>query len=145
VAHTRISHETRQKAQSHRKVLSKAERTLWYHLRELKADGMHFRRQAPIGPYIVDFAWLRARLVVELDGDNHETDKQKRHDQVRDDFLRERGFRVLRFTNWDAIDVPEWVVGKIKEEVPPDVRQPHPAGPADRPPSPQGGGKEPLR
>ena len=101
---------------------------------------MHFRKQSPVGPYIVDFAWLSGRIVVELDGDNHETEQQKRHDKNRDAFLRERGFQVLRFTNWDAIDVPDWVVGKIKEAVAPDVRQPHPAAASPQPPSPQGGG-----
>jgi very-short-patch-repair endonuclease len=134
--HTRISNETRQKAQDHRKYLSKAERILWSHLRELKAEGMRFRRQAPIGPYIVDFAWLGGRLVVELDGDNHEIDKQKQHDIVRDAFLKERGFRVLRFTNWDAIDAPEWVTATVKEVCRDHVGQPHPASPSDRPPSP---------
>lgn len=141
MVHTRISHETRQKAQSLRKVLSKAERILWSHLRELKSEGMRFRKQAPIGRYIVDFAWLSGRVVVELDGDNHETDRQLRYDANRDAFLRERGFSVLRFSNWDAIDVPEWVVSKIKEVCRDHNRQPHPAGPLDRPPSPRGGGE----
>jgi very-short-patch-repair endonuclease len=140
---TRISPETRQKAQSHRKHLSKAEGIFWSHLRLLKTEGMRFRRQAPIGPYIVDFAWLGGRIVVELDGDNHEADaRQVVHDQVRDEFLKGRGFRVLRFSNWDAIDVPEWVVGRIRETLALEVRRPHPAGPLDRPPSPQGGGEK---
>jgi very-short-patch-repair endonuclease len=141
MARTTITYETRQKAQSLRKTLSKAERILWSHLRELKAEGMRFRKQTPIGPYIVDFAWLSGRMVVELDGDNHESERQKRYDLNRDAFLTEQGFRVLRFSNWDAIDVPEWVVTKVKEARRDHVRPPHPAGPADRPPSPQGGGK----
>jgi very-short-patch-repair endonuclease len=140
--HTRITSETRQKAQGLRRTLSKAERILWSHLRELKSEGMRFRKQAPIGPYIVDFAWLGGRIVVELDGDDHETDRQKRYDENRDVFLRDRGFKVLRFSNWDAIDVPEWLVGKIKEACREHIEQPHPAGPSDRPPSPQGGGDQ---
>ena len=143
--HTRISRETRQKAQAHRKVLSKAERTLWYHLRELKTEGMRFRRQAPIGPYIVDFAWLSGCVVVELDGDNHEADaRQRRHDQVRDTFLRERGFRILRFSNYDAIDAPEWIGDQIKATVALGVRQRQPAATESRPLSPRGGGKGPA-
>ena len=122
-------------------MLSKAERTLWAYLRELKSEGTRFRKQAPIGPYIVDFAWLSGRVVVELDGDNHETERQLRYDANRDAFLRERGFSVLRFSNWEAIDAPEWVIGKVKEVCREHVRQPHPAGPKDRPPSPQGGGE----
>ncbi|HEX9906381.1 MAG TPA: endonuclease domain-containing protein [Propylenella sp.] len=139
--HTRISRETREKARDHRKYLSKAERILWSHLRELKSEGMRFRRQAPLGPYIVDFAWLGGRTVVELDGDNHEGGQQKQHDAVRDAFLRQRGFRILRFSNWDAIDVPEWVVGRIREAAESSVRQPHPTAASPRPPSPQGGGE----
>lgn len=141
MARTRITTETRQKAQSLRKTLSKAERILWSHLRELKSEGMRFRKQTPIGPYIVDFAWLSGRVVVELDGDNHETDRQIRYDANRDVFLKERGFRVLRFSNWDAIDVPEWVVNKIEEECRDHVKPPHPAVASPRPPSPQGGGR----
>jgi very-short-patch-repair endonuclease len=141
MARTSISYETRTKARDHRKHLSKAERILWWHLRELKSEGFRFRRQAPVGPYIVDFAWFSARIVVELDGDNHETETQKRHDKNRDAFLKERGFQVLRFSNWDAIDVPEWVIARIKGAIAAHVEQPHPAAPAERPPSPQGGGE----
>ena len=141
--HTRISRETREKAQDHRRHLSKAERMLWWRLRELKSEGMRFRRQAPIGPYIVDFVWLTAKLIVELDGDNHETAKQKHHDAVRDEFLEASGFRILRFSNWDAIDAPDWVADQVKAAVVLHVRQPHPARASLGPPSPQGGGKEP--
>jgi very-short-patch-repair endonuclease len=140
MARTSISRETRQKAHGHRRYLSKAERILWQRLRELRSEGMHFRRQAPVGPYIVDFAWLGARLVVELDGDNHETDQQKRHDATRDEFLKLRGFNVLRFSNWDAIDTPEWLIAKVREAVASYVAQPHPAAALPQPPSPQGGG-----
>lgn len=140
MAHTRITHETRQKAQSLRRTLSKAERILWSHLREMKSEGMRFRKQSPIGPYIVDFVWLSGRVVVELDGDNHETEQQKTYDANRDAFLTDQGFLVLRFSNWDAIDVPEWVVGKIKEGCRDHVEQPHPAVASPRPPSPRGGG-----
>jgi very-short-patch-repair endonuclease len=146
MAHTRITHETRQKAQSLRKTLSKAERILWSHLRELKSEGMRFRKQAPIGPYIVDFVWLTGRVVVELDGDNHEADEsQRRHDAVRDAFLKDQGFIVFRFSNWDAIDVPDWLIGKIKAAGRVHVGQPHPATASPRPPSPQGGGRERRR
>jgi len=71
-------------------------------LRELKALGFHFRRQVPIGRYIVDFASLRARIVVEIDGGQHGMHDGIRSDRERDAVLRSQGFRVLRFWNSDV-------------------------------------------
>jgi len=70
-------------------------------LRELKSLGFHFRRQAPIGPYIVDFVSFRSRLVIEADGGQHGMPKGVESDQSRDDFLRSQGFQILRFWNSD--------------------------------------------
>jgi very-short-patch-repair endonuclease len=71
-------------------------------LRELKALGFHFRRQAPIGHYIVDFVSFGARLVVEIDGGQHGIKEAFRLDRERDAFLGSRGFSVLRFWNSDV-------------------------------------------
>ncbi|MGB3502101.1 MAG: endonuclease domain-containing protein [Mesorhizobium sp.] len=103
---TRVKSEMRQKALSLRHSLTKGEVLLWLELRELKAHGLHFRKQAPIGPYIVDFASHAARLVVEVDGDLHETDTGKRHDANRDAYLRSLGYDVLRFDYPDVISNP---------------------------------------
>jgi len=72
---------------------------MWNMLRDLRPYGARFRRETPIGSYIADFAWLSARLVVEVDGDSHETDPGRRRDARRDTFLRSNGFTVLRFEN----------------------------------------------
>ncbi|MGD9503253.1 MAG: endonuclease domain-containing protein [Methyloceanibacter sp.] len=97
MTNTRVTPELREKARSLRHRLTKAEVLLWLELRELKRDGLRFRKQAPIGPYIVDFACLGQKLVVEVDGDLHETESGLRHDRNRDAYLRGLGYEVLRF------------------------------------------------
>ncbi len=88
-------------ARALRKRLTPQEVRLWAKLRELKGLGFHFRRQAPIGRYIVDFASFRFKLVVEADGGQHGRTEAINLDQVRDAFLRSQGFAVLRFWNSD--------------------------------------------
>ena len=77
--------------------MTEAERKLWLHLRDWRPAGYHFRRQAPLGHFIADFACLHARLVVELDGGQHT--EQVAEDSRRTACLAEHGFRVLRFWN----------------------------------------------
>jgi very-short-patch-repair endonuclease len=68
-------------------------------LRQLKAQGYHFRRQAPQGWYVLDFVCLRHRLIVEVDGAQHGFEGNRRHDERRDRYCAEHGFRTLRFWN----------------------------------------------
>ena len=91
-------------ARALRKRLTPQEVKLWMKLRELKTLGFHFRRQAPIDRYIVDFVSFRHQLVIEADGGQHGMPDGARLDQVRDAFLQSQGFTVLRFWNSD-IDV----------------------------------------
>ncbi len=88
-------------ARALRKRLTPQEVKLWVKLRELKLLGYHFRRQAPIGPYIVDFVSFRSQLVIEADGGQHGMPENARSDKVRDEFLRSQGFKVLRYWNSD--------------------------------------------
>ena len=74
-----------------------AEALLWYYIRDKQLDGYKFRRQHPIGPYIVDFACLSKKVLIELDGGHHA--EQREQDEARDRFLRNEGYRVLRFWN----------------------------------------------
>src|SRR5581483_3017019 len=69
--HSAITRRTRSQARALRRRPTDAERKLWFLLRSLKPQGLHFRRQAPIGIYIADFVWHEGRLVVELDGSQH--------------------------------------------------------------------------
>ena len=86
-----------QRAKALRQSQTNAEGLLWHYLRKKQLDGHKFRRQQPIGRYIVDFACMTKKLVVELDGGQHST--QKAYDEHRDQILRDRGFRVMRFWN----------------------------------------------
>jgi very-short-patch-repair endonuclease len=88
-------------ARALRKRLTPQEVKLWVKLRELKSLGYHFRRQAPVGPYIVDFISFRSRLVIEADGGQHGMPEGARSDRIRDSFLLAQGFRILRFWNSD--------------------------------------------
>jgi very-short-patch-repair endonuclease len=75
------------------------ERALWRALKELPVDGTHFRRQAPIGRYVVDFFCPAAHLIVELDGGHHNDDETAKRDRERQLWLESEGYRVIRFWN----------------------------------------------
>ncbi len=72
---------------------------LWVKLRELRALGHHFRRQSPVSNYIADFECRRSRVIVEVDGTQHGFDGNREWDLARDEDLRRRGYKVLRFAN----------------------------------------------
>ena len=94
-----------------RNAATEAERTLWQDLRRGKIPGSRFSRQVPIGPYIADFACLKNRLVIELDGSQH-VDRMT-YDQVRSTFLKTQKFRVLRFWNGQVFNEREAVIETI--------------------------------
>jgi very-short-patch-repair endonuclease len=89
-------------AKSLRKQMTDAEVILWSYLRREALTGLRFRRQHPIGPYAADFACMKVRLIVEVDGATHSTADEIRHDRIRDGYLRHHGWRVLRVTNDDV-------------------------------------------
>ena len=80
-----------------RKNMTDAEQRLWYHLRHRQLGQCRFRRQAPIGPYIVDFVCFEKRLIIELDGSQHAVRVEE--DLRRTAWLSSQGFRVIRFWN----------------------------------------------
>ena len=86
-----------------RKRMTPAEVRLWSRLRALRELGFHFRRQAPIGASIVDFACFDQKLVVEVDGDTHGEALQQQRDAARDAALTAGGFRVLRVPNNEVL------------------------------------------
>src|SRR5215469_4007540 len=87
-----------------------AERRLWYRLRSRQIDGAKFVRQEPIGPYVVDFVCRELRLIIEVDGGQHATDKR---DAVRDRWLAEQGYRVMRFWNNEVLANTSGVLEEI--------------------------------
>ena len=86
-----------ERAKQLRREQTPAERKLWSRLRRKQLNGLRFRRQHPIGRYIVDFCCVSQALVVEIDGDTHSV--QEQYDQERTAWLEDRGYRVIRFTN----------------------------------------------
>jgi very-short-patch-repair endonuclease len=90
-------------ARTLRKDMTLAERTIWHAVRAHRFNGVSFRRQAPIGPYIADFISHAAKLIIEIDGGQHFEDAHEARDAIRDAYLRARGFRVLRFNNHDVM------------------------------------------
>ena len=98
-----------------RKRQTNAERALWASLRNRQLEGDRFRRQHPIGPYIVDFVDLEAKLVVELDGGQHNEDRVTEKDEARTAWLESEGYQVLRFWNNDVLANLEGVLEKISD------------------------------
>ena len=117
-----------------RHTLTEPEKRLWWHLRNrLPLSGTHFRRQVPIGSYIADFCCLGPRLVIEVDGGQHNTNQAVAYDNLRTAYLESHGFHVLRFTNHEVMQSMSSVLDTIHAAL---VRTtPTPS------PSPQGGGE----
>ncbi len=94
--------KTLNRAKSLRQNQTDAESLLWRYLRNKQLDGYKFRRQQPIGPYIIDFACLPEKLLIELDGGQHA--EHEVYDERRDRFLQSKGYRVLRFWNNEVFE-----------------------------------------
>jgi very-short-patch-repair endonuclease len=91
------------RARELRRDMTEAEKKLWIVLREGMPTGIRFRRQVPIGPYVVDFACLSVKLILEADGGQHYHHAGLARDDVRDAWLAAEGFRILRFSNLDVL------------------------------------------
>jgi len=96
-------------AKTMRRAPSATERRLWNILRDRRLGGLKFRRQVPVGRYVVDFVCMRHRLIVEADGPLHD----EAYDAVRDDWLRGQNFRVMRFSNEQIDAGPDLVLSAI--------------------------------
>jgi very-short-patch-repair endonuclease len=93
------------------------ERKLWFALRNRQFHGCKFRRQQPVGPYVVDFVSFESRLVIELDGSQHGSDDAVAYDQARTRYLETDGFRVLRFFNHELNANFDGVLEAIERQV----------------------------
>ena len=92
-----------------------AESKLWAQLRQRNLDGFRFRRQQPIGPYIVDFFCPDARLVVEIDGGQHAA--RENEDAERTEWLGSRGYRVVRYWNNEVLSNTEGVLTDLRSHL----------------------------
>ncbi len=89
------------------------EKKLWSHLRKRQLNNCRFRRQFPIGSYIVDFICLDARLIIELDGSQHYEPENMEYDQTRTTWLNSQNFTVLRFNNGEVFENIDGVLQTI--------------------------------
>ncbi len=96
--------------------MTKSETILWNALRH-DIQGYRFRRQHPIMDYIADFICIPQKLIIEVDGGYHDTVGQQHDDQVRADYLREKGYKILRFKNEEVNTNVGNVIRTIKEEL----------------------------
>jgi len=111
--------------------MTDAERRLWARLRRKQVVGHRFRRQVPIGRYVVDFACMSANLIVEVDGAHHDVDDV--NEAIRSDWLESVGYRVLRYGNREVLIETDRVVEDIWRQLGARADTPLPD------PPPQGG------
>ena len=104
--------QTLQRAKALRTNQTDAEQRLWYHLRAQRFMGLKFKRQKPVGSYIVDFVCMERQLIIELDGGQHA--EQATYDQQRDTWLRCQGYSVLRFWNNEVMQQLEGVLEQVR-------------------------------
>ena len=120
--HAAVSEQQRHRAKHLRRAMTRAEILLWRYLKAHHLDGISFRRQAPMGRYVVDFICHTAQLIVELDGETHDFDARQQHDAARDAWLASRGYMILRFTNDQVFSSLEGVLIVIRETAAARVR-----------------------
>jgi len=96
-----------------RRRMTDAEMRLWFRLRPLRRDGLAFRRQSPVGRYVLDFECRAARVAVEVDGSQHGDARALIYDDVRSLWLEARDYRVLRFWNGDVLRDTDEIVHEI--------------------------------
>ncbi len=107
-------HRNIQTARMLRKTMTDVERILWSRLRSNQL-GIKFRRQVPFGTYIADFMSLKEKLVIELDGSQHYQENAIRKDKIRDQYFKDEGFTVLRFSNIEILENIDGVLDMIWE------------------------------
>lgn len=108
----RIDPSLLEKSKELRSGATEVEKLIWSKIRDRKLGGIKFRRQHPMGSYIVDFVSLEKKLVVELDGGQHTEDRE--YDRQRTRWIESRGFKVLRFWNSEVIENLQGVLEAIR-------------------------------
>ncbi|MFL5385284.1 MAG: endonuclease domain-containing protein [Longimicrobiaceae bacterium] len=104
--------ELQQRAKELRKRMTIPERIVWQMLRKHRPHGFYFRRQYPVGHFILDFCCTKAKLCVEIDGPIH--DAQRERDAERTAWLEEAGYRVIRFRNDEVMEARHLVAARIQ-------------------------------
>jgi very-short-patch-repair endonuclease len=104
-------------ARNLRRKQTDAERKMWRVLRGRQFENSKFRRQEPIGQYIVDFVSLERQLIIEIDGGQHNQQTEIKKDEIRTKWLEKKGFKVIRFWNTDVLLNIEGVAIRILEAI----------------------------
>jgi very-short-patch-repair endonuclease len=111
------------RAKVFRRVMTPPEARLWVRLRGKRLNGVKFRRQHPIGPYILDFYCHWVKLAVEVDGSTHDAPDRMAHDRWRTAWLATHGIRVIRLRASDVRDeiegVMDFIQRSVRERIPP--------------------------
>ena len=94
---------------------TKAEKIIWDRIRNKKINGKKFRRQVSIGPYIVDFYSPELKLIIEIDGDTHNTSDAKEYDEYRDSYMNSLGLNIVRYTNYEVFNNIDKLINEIKK------------------------------
>lgn len=110
-----------QNARALRRNATDAEQRLWLHLRARQLAGCKFRRQYPLGAYVLDFVCLELKLVIELDGGQHGQSQALLYDQTRTQWLQAQGFHVLRFWNHDVLQQTSEVLVQVLQALTPTL------------------------
>src|SRR5436309_3009661 len=103
-------------ARAMRRDLTPAERVLWQALRRRQLLGLRFRRQYPLGSFILDFCCPERRLMIEVDGNAHQQADQHEYDELRTQHLQSFGYRILRFRNAEVLHRLDRVLDRIRRE-----------------------------
>ena len=114
IALQRISKGKLRQARNLRKNMTEAERVLWEHLRNRRLDGLKFRRQQIVEGFVADFFCEELKLVVETDGEIHETPEQKEIDKHRKEVFNARSLREVRFKNAEVLNNISYVLDTIR-------------------------------
>lgn len=111
------SENIQENAKELRGIMTESEQALWNKLKKRSIKGFKFRRQHPIENFIADFYCHQAKLVIELDGNYHNSPDQKEYDSDRSIEIEKYGLRVLRFRNDDVLHNIDFVIKKIEENL----------------------------
>jgi very-short-patch-repair endonuclease len=109
----RVHRRTRARAKALRWPMTRAEVIVWTRLQGRQLSGFFFRKQHPVGPYIADFACVKSRVLIEIDGETHWREFERRRDAARTAFLERAGWTVVRFRNGEVYENEVGVVETI--------------------------------
>jgi very-short-patch-repair endonuclease len=109
----RVYRRTRARAKALRWPMTRAEVIVWTRLQRGRLSGFHFRKQHPVGPYIADFACVKSRVLIEIDGETHWREFERRRDAVRTAYLERAGWTVVRVWNAEIYGNEEGVVETV--------------------------------